>query len=189
MYSSRITEYLTPMFFKGDRKNKIPDLEVIGLHQDSFIDQTKKLEIRNQFGIGSASICNYLHKFDETNVLTLIQKVKIPDELFNKVDNFQKLDFTQSLVLKLERKVLKSFNLILRMSARKDFAVDRNTVQKFILVLDNNDININCHQNLIRLLEDEINNEFDQVTCTLNKVVSDDYMIEHYKKLLLEIGL
>ena len=189
MYSSNITKYLTPMFFKGDKTNLLPDLEVIGLDQKAFVDPTKKLEIRNLYGLGSAHTCDYLHQYDPTNEVSLVEKTTIPKKLLKITDELILKDAVKPLISEMETKIVKNEMLLFRMCLNKDIHVDNETVHKFILVADNKHIDFRKHTKLLKFIEKQMNIKFSANTGTLNKVVSADYMIEHYKKLLLEEGL
>ena len=185
MYSSEISDYLTPMFFKDEKHNLLPDIEVIGLDQKCFVDPRKKLEIRNIYGIGSSYICDYLY-ISIKNDLFLIEKTRLAEELFSELSARELKDKIQQLLPEIRSKISETFNLIYRMSLRRDLDVDVNTINKFILVIDNKNIDFSLHQQLLSVFDYELNLHFGGVTGTINKLTFADDMNKHYKKYLLE---
>ena len=188
MYSNEISEYLTPMFFKDEKHNLLPDLKVIGLDQKCFVDRNKKLEIRNIYGLGSSYICDYLFKSNQ-NELTLIEKTRLAEELFSELSARELKEKIQLLLPEIRSKLFETLNLVSKMYLRKDIDIDFETINKFILVIDNNNIDFSLHQQLVSVLDYELNLHFGGVTGTINKVTFADDMIIHYKKYLLEKGL
>ena len=188
MYSDKILKFLTLMYFKGEKHNKLPDLEVIGLDQKCFDDPKLKLEIRNLYGRGGAYTCDYFHRSDENNEVALVEKSSFPKNLLHENNKNKQMELIKPLVAEMRLKVVENINLTYTMFFKKDINIDEETNYKFILVADNKHVDFTRHEELLKLIENEMNNQFGAATGTVCRVVFADYMIVNYKTLLLNKG-
>ena len=180
-----ITRCLTEMEFNG---KIIEGFKVISMDPDNNPEGVKD-SMRDVYGGGQNSICDYLHYEKSTDEAVAIEKSRITSEIINSPDQKKRDKFIVNFRKESVKKFYGSLAVITDLSYDYDFRLGGGTVLKFIWVIEGK---IKEKVKLESFIK-ELNKNFNQnisgrLRFQMHKVISADDMLENYREYLTQPG-